>query len=190
LQPNLTQVIFLCVLILVSLWKFFRSSIIFFLRLFFPFFVIFSYSKFFFRFACSFFMSFFFTSKFLSISLDFFLSFSFYLSVSTYCFSVYLFFPISIHCFVFIFFFCCLLFCFRSCCIIDYCVRILMLQVMLLLRLQVIVPEVFEVTVCNCSEPLRTGISRPKFLQRTGLSSTVFYVHAETNQNTLLCVFG
>jgi hypothetical protein len=88
----------------------------FFYGYFFPFFVIFSYSKFFFRFACSFFMSFFFTSKFLSISLDFFLSFSFYLSVSTYCFSVYLFFPISIHCFVFIFFFCCLLFCFRSCC--------------------------------------------------------------------------
>lgn len=152
--------------------------------------VIFSYSKFF-RFACSFFMSFFFrpTSKFLSIYLDFFLSFSFYLSVSTYCFSVYLFFPISIHCFVFIFFSCCLLFCFRSCCIIDYCVRILMLQVMLLPRLQVIVPEIFEVTVCNCSEPLRTGISRPKFLQRTGLSSTIFYVHAGNNQNTLLFVF-
>jgi hypothetical protein len=64
-----------------------------------------------------------------------------------------------------------------------------MLQVMLLPRLQVIVPEVLEVTVCNCSEPLRTGISRPNFLQRTGLSSTVFYVHAGNNQNTLLCVF-
>jgi hypothetical protein len=37
LQPNLTQVIFLCVLILVSLWKFFRSSIIFFYGYFFRF---------------------------------------------------------------------------------------------------------------------------------------------------------
>jgi hypothetical protein len=85
----------------------------------------------------------------------------------------------AVYCFVFV-----------SCCIIDYCVRILMLQVVLLPRLQVIVPEVLEVTVCNCSGPLRTGISRHKFLQRTCLSSTVFYVHAGNNQNTLLCVFG
>jgi hypothetical protein len=190
LQPNLTQVIFLCVLILVSLWKFFRSSIIFFYGYFFRFLLFLVILNFFFvlhvRFSW--------VSSLLPSSCPFPSIFSylfrFICPSPLIVFLFIFFFPISIHCFVFIFFFCCLLFCFRSCCIIDYCVRILMLQVMLLLRLQVIVPEVFEVTVCNCSEPLRTGISRPKFLQRTGLSSTVFYVHAETNQNTLLCVFG